>query len=127
MRDAPFNKREAMRLLAARGAKGATVSFSGGNDEGGVDGVTLIMADGTSVRVDETYEGWGDRKVVLTPEQVTDNALVEALGAPVYEKYYSFAGEFYVSGAVEYDVLADTVRFAGEEQNMVGENFSEDL
>lgn len=127
MRDAPFNKRTAMALLAERGAKAATVSFSGGNDEGGVDDVILVFADDSTERVTSTYEGWGDRKVELTPEQQADNALVEALSAPVYEKYYSFAGEFYVSGAVEYDVLADTVKFAGEESNMVGESFSEEL
>lgn len=123
----PFNKREAMVLLAERGAKAASVHFSGGNDEGGVDDVILTFADDTTERVTETYEGWGDNKKVLTPTQQADNALCEALGAPVYEKYYSFAGEFYVNGTVEYDVLADTVLFSGTEEVPVGENFSDSL
>lgn len=41
-----MERSEVFALLAAKGAAKAVVHFSGGNDEGGVDGIELLDKDG---------------------------------------------------------------------------------
>lgn len=95
--------------LRRRGVAKVTVEFSGGGDEGGVDNITLLNAEGGEIgTLQEDYGGSRWNPVTKDWEPVNppnpDTALVESLVAPVYERYHTFAGDFYVSGTVDYDV-----------------------
>ncbi len=72
----------------------------------------------------ETYTDWQGNQHQkralkdLTEEQKTDMELAQALATPVYDQYYSFAGEFSVSGEVTWYVTgpdAGRVVMDGEE------------
>ena len=92
--------------LAELGAVRADVEFSGGHDEGGVDGIKIVLGDGSTMhmedwpRNDETNPHW---------------RVAELLALPVYGKYYTFAGEFSVHGIVTWDVAEKTVKMDGSE------------
>lgn len=104
-----LERRELWAELRRRGVAKVTVSFSGGGDEGGVDNITLLNAEGEEIGTLEedyggsTYDPKTGQWVPVNPPN-PDTKLVEALVAPVYERYHTFAGEFYVSGTVDYDV-----------------------
>lgn len=62
------------------------VMYSGGNDEGGADSVTVKFRDGTSFDMaNYNYEN-----------------LYDALCTPVYAEYYSFAMEGHANGEVRW-------------------------
>lgn len=104
------DKGRALSMLKATGATSALVTFSGGNDEGGVDSIELIFSPTERREIEYTDERMWDpvqkRDVAyqVTPDQKTINALWDLLSAPVYDRYGSFAGEFYVSGQIVYDI-----------------------
>jgi len=103
-RDQIFDKLEEM------GAVKADVRFSGGHDEGGADYIEIQLGDG---EVKTLYEyNWGDNK--QTDEEL---ALAEALVAPIYSEFGSFAGEFSVCGNVNWIVITRKVVMDGEEQD----------
>lgn len=97
---------KAWEMLAELGAVKADVEFSGGHDEGGVDGIAITLGDGSRLdttdwpRDEETNPHW---------------RLAELLALPVYDKYYTFAGEFSVHGIVTWDVAEKTVKMDGSE------------
>lgn len=103
--------------LRGRGAAKAVVSFSGGDDEGGVNDIELFGPKGNVIgRVEEHHSGYQHNPATgqweqtpIAPELQDEADLAEALGAPVYAEYHSFAGEFYVQGTVTWDVAAGTV------------------
>jgi hypothetical protein len=162
----------AFARLAAMGVDSVRVDFSGGNDEGGVDGMTAFMADGTvdnsflrDAQAHEVYSHtwtdqqgvttrschfrgadgnafadgvwvvldsggvWGGGKYVeptyrvATAEEKELSRLSHALGAPVYQRYGSFAGEFEVSGSITWDVKARSVNASGYERSYTYEEF----
>ena len=91
--------------LEKRGVIVASVSFSGGGDEGGADDIILTHKDGHTSELDPyQYGTCGD-----------DYNLVTALAEPLYEKYGGFAGEFHVSGTLVYDVVGRTKKMSGYE------------
>jgi hypothetical protein len=104
-----MDRRAMWAELRRRGVAKVTVSFSGGGDEGGVDEISLQDAAGNEIgKLQEdyggsTYDPKTGQWVPVNPPN-PDTGLVEALVAPVYERYHSFAGDFYVSGTVDYDV-----------------------
>jgi hypothetical protein len=115
----------AMRILRDRGFIGAEVEFAGGHDEGGVDAIYGISADGARVEIiphpatswEHGEDGtWGEVPKERTQKQIDEDVLHETLGLPVYERYSTFAGEFYVTGKVIWDVKADTVVMEGSEE-----------
>jgi len=73
--------------------KKAEVYFDGGNDDGGVDGITYLMEDGTTKEInhDPQWENGGD------------NTLEYRLVEPVYDRY-DFLGMPYINGTLTYDV-----------------------
>lgn len=107
-----FNKNRCLQLLRSAGVAEAEVEFSGGNDEGGVDSITLIDSNGNSKEIDF----WSN-----TVE--SERELVEQLCAPVYNQYFSFAGEFHVNGTVYFNVEAETVRMSKDEQEYVHHDY----
>ena len=62
----------------------AIVEFSGGNDEGGADSITIIHEDDSETN----------------PDTYGDDPLAALLSRLPSEKYYSFAGDFDVTGTV---------------------------
>jgi hypothetical protein len=118
--------------LRRRGVAKVVVEFSGGGDEGGVNDITLYNADGGEIgKLEEDYGGstynskTGQWEPINPPNP--DTKLVEALVAPVYDRYGSFAGEFYVSGTVEYDVANEKVKMPYRESVETWEDHEEDL
>jgi hypothetical protein len=102
--------------LRKRGAAKAVVEFGGGGDDGGVENIQLLSETGFPIC---TLEPWGGEGV--------EKELAAALSKPVYDKYYSFAGEFYVNGTIEYDVEKETVIMSGKESEEVWNDFEETL
>lgn len=98
-------------LLIERDATAVMARFSGGNDEGGLDEVTLTLADGTTVDIMQHYDTnhqmvdgrWVMIKKLLTPADHADNLLYDIVGEPVFAEYGSFAGEYSTSGVVGFD------------------------
>jgi hypothetical protein len=115
-----FDKRLAFEMLRARGAAIAVVRYSGGNDSGGADSVELFDASDVSLgqvtyiysdhEYDQARREWVATGGPGTPEEKRENELYDQLTAPVYAEWGSFAGEFYVSGALTFDVVAGTVK-----------------
>lgn len=135
---AGLTEREVFARLKELGAAKALVSFEGGNDDGGVTGIILVddksekigevndhyqepalNDDGTNKLVERTNRAGYTYKTVeykpLPEEQEKENALYNTLGAPVYDRFGSFAGEFEVHGIVEWDVENEEVDMRGEQ------------
>ena len=130
----PFDQRAALRLLAAEGIGVLHIEFSGGNDEGAVDGYTAKAPDGSDLpfkfeRVwpDEFVPGEGYRERKLTDEERRINTLLDTLEQPIDDRYGSFAGDFHVNGQLTYDVAKGTVSFAGNEETPHSEPIHLDL
>ena len=119
--------------LSKRGAVRVEVDYSGGNDEGGVNGITLFDANGENIgHMDEYYgetQQWDEatKKYIPSPPPTDEQRLSQALCAPVYDKYYSFAGDFYVNGILTWDVANKKINMRGTEEVSHDEDFDEDL
>lgn len=96
----------AFRAIRLRGAVVAVVYFSGGGDSGGVDRIELLDAAGDEVG-----------KVGEDDSLPDGTSLWDVLGKPVYDRYYSFAGEFYVDGTVTWDVVIGEVNMERDERS----------
>lgn len=134
-----YGRREtALQTLAkhceALGLVRVTAEFSGGNDEGGVDGVTGTKADGTVIELHQIY--WEERVwdsatrayVTNTAQKPTGDADVineiwSAMEYPVIDRWGSFAGEFSVSGRVEFVVADQSMTMSGSESVSHDESF----
>lgn len=104
---------EAWTALTLRGVDYAVVQFSGGNDEGGADAITLTRQEGdTLVKVAE-LRGWSD----VDRDSPEDEALGDALEGPVRDSYGGFAGEFWVNGTVTWDVTKREIRQDADERS----------
>jgi len=116
-----MGKSEIWAELEKRKVAKVQVDYSGGNDEGGVNDITLFDKDGKVMgRLEEEYiaEEYNPKtnKWERTKEPSADSKLAEGLGAPVYAKYYTFAGEFYVNGQVIYDVANRKIDMSGQRE-----------
>jgi hypothetical protein len=87
----------------------AVVEFSGGNDEGGPDTITLFNGEET-VRTLPTWWQAGDADEDLI-------ALADAVSDPVFEAYGTFAGDFDVTGEVIWDAQTKTVQMIRDERS----------
>ncbi len=104
-KDPEVRKAEGLALMRKHKIVSARVVYSGGNDEGGVDEVEVTYKNGkvTNLEAVSTYD-WQSRTTrSLTAKDESINALHGALTAPVYDEWYSFAGEFYVNGELLWD------------------------
>lgn len=102
---------EVFNRLTAMDIQRVEVEYSGGGDEGGVDTLTYYKNDGTFYTEEERYypdEEYniqtGEYEPLPPPDDIEEILLNRALCEPVYDKYYSFAGDFYVSGKVVWNV-----------------------
>lgn len=135
-----LNESDVFDEIAARGAQRAVVSFSGGNDEGEIDRMTLtdgsgevvatvepdlrpyeVVRDGSGATVwehadpppgmkDPYYQPRTRRK---SADGVREAHFSDALGAPVYATYGGFTGDFFVAGELVWDAGTRRRYFAG--------------
>ena len=117
-------KANLMRALTALGATEAVAYYSGGNDEGGVDRITLTLTDGETRELDPWEmqdEKWDVVKGRYVPNEGFDpneKIVCDAMQAPVHSKYGGFGGEFYASGRVVATVATGEFSMDGEESSM---------
>ena len=109
-------KAKGLYKLRTLGITKAVVHYSGGNDDGGSEGISTIMEDGTTGEIKEHYlQGeYIPGKGYVTPDNYSEEVRKEAeladiLVAPVYRLWGTFAGEFYVSGEITWDTKANKV------------------
>lgn len=143
--------RAAMQTLRDRGVAKVVIHFSGGNDEGGADGADFLDADGNKVEgidnsahvyENETWDSVNRRFVSqgwtvsaynraegryenreATADEIAVAKLMTILEAPIYDRYGSFAGEFYCHGTVEWDVASGTNEMHGQESHEEWDSF----
>lgn len=118
--DQPMEKDTVFTLMGVLGVTKIHVGFSGGHDEGGCDNIQLTLKDG---KVESVSEPWGSS----TKNMSERDRMVEMACTPVYQRYYSFAGEYYVNGEVVWDLEARTVKMNGSEEVPSYEVFDEEL
>ena len=121
---------EMWQELAKRNVSSVVVKFSGGNDEGGVD--EIILCDKDDLPFDELRESceqvWDyTTNSWITKNPNSDTDLIHILVKPVYDKYYSFAGEFYVQGELIYDVKNKKITMNGKETVESYEDFENEV
>jgi hypothetical protein len=107
-----MTRAEVFAELVRRGADRALVEFSGGNDEGGPDAITLCTGEAPVC----TLCLWPCESDP-TAEQLADARLADALSDPVFEIYGTFAGDFDVSGEVIWNVGDTTVQMIRDERS----------
>ncbi len=78
--------------------------------------------DGNMIYDDHKVDGHDGVRIVkrprrreLTGNEKSEMSLAQALSAPVYDRYSSFAGEFSVSGEIVWEVGTQRVYMKGEE------------
>lgn len=107
-----MTKQQVFAALAFRGVNRAVVQFSGGNDEGGPDSVTLL----TGEEARGTLPTWPTGRESTAAEKA-DLDLADALSGPVFEAYGTFAGDFDVTGEVIWDAETETVQMIRDERS----------
>jgi hypothetical protein len=123
-----MDKAKVFAELLSKNIDAVEVEFSGGHDEGGVDNITLINRDGST----ENFSPYGTWNSLTNsyddPKEPTlSDDVGNAIVAPIYERYHSFAGEFSVYGTLRWDAIKHTVAFNGQESVEHYESFDEEL
>jgi hypothetical protein len=98
--------------LARRGADRAVVEFTGGNDEGGPDAITLYKGEAPVCMVSV----WPCERDATTDHEA-EARFADALSDPVFEVYGTFAGDFDVTGEVIWDSEEKTVQMIRDERS----------
>jgi hypothetical protein len=99
--------------LARLGADRAVVEFSGGNDEGGPDSITLYQGENNvSALSPSAYAGLN-----ASAAQKAEADLVACLSQPIYDQFGGFDGDFDVYGELIWDVAAQTVHMLRDERS----------
>jgi hypothetical protein len=88
-------KEKVFAWMKENGIERICLGFSGGNDEGGVDAAFLITEDGEDVDIDV-------------------DKLSDFLTSPIFSRYGSFAGDFYVDGTLTW-LASGKIIFDGRE------------
>ena len=101
-------------LLRARGACRAEVSFTGGHDEGGVEGIVLTLDSGEKVELEHWYCGGyrigehGAYVPVSTPAN-EDEELADLLSGPVDSVFGSWGDVPHTDGTLVWVTHSTTV------------------
>lgn len=133
-----MDKQELGEAIRRCGFVRVEATFSGGNDEGGVDTVTGFRADDTRVDIEQTYPiyTWDpqlQRNTVIPREgaNADHDTIWNGMSEPVTDRWSTFAGDFYVRGTVVYEVGGnpsnDVMRVWGDEEVSSYEPFSWDV
>jgi len=106
--DQKLTNDEVFDILEKRGIAYVDVEFSGGGDEGGEDSVTLCATDGSVTTLQKydtfVYNAETKKSEYIKSATPEDDALYDAIVQPIYDKYFSFAGEFEVEGHLYWHV-----------------------
>lgn len=94
-----MNAKETLDKLKKMGIARVEVSYSGGNDSGGCDGVKIYL------KPEDTESAY----------ELEDGDLHDSLCQPVYDKYYSFNNEPEVHGRLIWNSVDNAVGFDGWE------------
>lgn len=133
-------KSRALQELRNKGVVKVEIAFSGGNDEGGAESFHAYDTEGNEVTIGEAnaYKDYRSEKWTVyeydrqtggriqrdaTPDEIVLASIREVLEEPIYDRYGSFAGEFYVDGTLTWDVLAGTNKMRGQEELRHWEEF----
>ena len=107
----PGTKSHVFALLSARNAFKAVLSYNGGNDEGGVEDITLhVMNENGEVSEVDFPCRWD-------AAEGDDKELATLLEGPVDAKYGSWAGDFSAYGTLTWDRDTGTVVMNDYEQS----------
>ena len=130
-----MTKEDMFTLLKNKQYSKVVIEYSGGNDEGGVD--SIIVYDHTEKEVEHDFRniwisrdnmiGWGKDARPATSEEIQMNKYMNVLTKPIYNRFYSFAGEFNVSGELVWDVKNKKVTLSGNESTRIYEPFTVDV
>lgn len=115
-------KVELLRAVREAGATRLEASYSGGNDEGGVDGIALFDAEGKEMPAPDS---WVERpaKSDDPPWRVKDGVaqeyhpLWQAASDMLATEFGSWAGEFSAYGTLFADTSTGNVKRSGEVQS----------
>lgn len=133
MKDQTMSKEEVFSWIIEQGAVKAIVEFSGGGDEGGVENIYLEDDKGQRIKeFKEFYDhsakyNWDTDKYESTHILTIDERVNQTLCKPVYDKYYSFAGDFHVNGTVVWDAVNKTCKMEGSKSHREYDDFEEDV
>jgi hypothetical protein len=116
-----MNKANVFQHLRNLNIHRVDVDFSGGGDEGGPEAISITTLDGKTHQISP----YSYTKEISQENIITNADVIESLSGPIYEKYGTFAGEFYVNGTLVWDVGARNVYMQGQESNTVYEPFEE--
>jgi hypothetical protein len=141
MRDT-FDKKAAFDGMTKRGINRIEIHFSGGNDEGDIDQIQATDLEGNIIDIPDTpwvsscYENQTVTKGVWLPNQAVDAEFQNQKFVPlsdldpevldninfrssfeniVYDKYYTFAGDYYVEGTAILDVSENVAKITAQE------------
>lgn len=111
-----------LRAVREAGAVRLEASYSGGNDEGGVDGISLFDAEGKEM---PSPDGWIERdaKPDDPPYRVRDgkvsdyHPLWQAADSMLETEFGSWAGEFSAYGTLFADTVTGEVKRSGSIQS----------
>ena len=125
-----MNRNEAFKYLKSINVRKVIIDFSGGGDEGGVDQITLYEKGGErNINEWTNNKTWNNTKKcweLITPPSI-EHELSVCLCKPIYDKYNGFAGNFYVSGQLTWNVKDKSVKISGKESEEVWDDIEEDL
>jgi hypothetical protein len=112
-----YEREKGIELLRKRGAVKAIVEFSGGNDEGGVDGIQIVFpGDKPAENLEVYYDGAqmeyveGQWRQKPKEKATEDQELSLILQKPVDDEFGSWAGEFEAYGTLTWDVETGTCK-----------------
>lgn len=105
-----MTREQVWRVLVLLGVVKVEIAFSGGNDEGGPDNVSVYFADEDILELYEPDTG------STSPEA----KLLERLIEPLYDRWGGFDGNFEVTGLYTWDVATQTVDADFSETEWVG-------
>ncbi len=95
--------------LERLGADRAVVEFSGGNDEGGPDTITLFNGEETLRTLPTSWQARDAEQDLV--------AVSDVLSEPVFDAYGTFAGDFDVTGEVIWNVPSRMVQTIRDERS----------
>lgn len=127
-----MDRSQVWKMLEEKNVAEVQIYFQGGNDEGGCDNILLFDVEGNKIsEMTEWYpaqEWCPETRTWKTLEKPTDDQLLsKALCEPVYDKYSSFAGDFYVNGTLHWLVKDRVVKMDGSEEVSTWEGFEEEV
>lgn len=122
--ESKVNNTTILNTLKQKNIRKVVVEFSGGHDEGGADNINVYLNGQddpiTSISV------WGAANKD-EDNSILDKNLIDLLCKPIYDKYYSFAGEFSVYGELTWDTEKHSIKFNGSESVESYQHFEEEL